>query len=201
MKKNLYMSPFSRGKVILMELTIQARESKSKGELNRIRRAGNIPAVVYNKGEENKSVTISGVEFQAHLRAIEKGTLATQFFTIIDGSEKYKVLLKDITYCRTKYTIQHMDLMKVSDADDVTIHIPVKCKGEDECVGIVEGGQLKKVKRSVKVSLKVKDIPKAFVLDVAKIKLGEALRVRDLDVKEGMTVRLQQSLVLVSVSK
>lgn len=184
-----------------MDLTISAREKVSKGENNRIRRAGDIPAVVYDKSGNAKAVTINGAEFHAHLRAIEKGCLATQFFNVTDGKDKFKALIKDITYDRTKYTVLHIDLMKVEDKDDITIHVPVLCKGEDVCAGITEGGQLKRVKRSVKVSLKVGDIPKAFVLDVSKVRLGEALRVRDLDLKEGMNVRLQKTQVLVAVSK
>lgn len=184
-----------------MELTIKAREKKSKSEINRIRREGDIPAVVYDKKGNAKSVTVTGTEFHAHLRAIEKGCLATKFFNITDGKEKYKVLIKDITYNRTTYNVLHLDMMKVEDQDQVTIHIPVLCKGEDSCIGINEGGQLKRVKRSVKVSLKVADIPDAFVVDVSKIALGEALRVRDLSLKEGMRVRLQPTQVLVTVSK
>ncbi len=184
-----------------MELTITARKQKSKSEINRIRREGDIPAVVYRKGIDSKPVTVSGPQFQAHLRGIEKGCLATQFFNITDGKEKYRVLLKDITYNRTTYDIQHIDMLIVEDSDVITIHVPIICKNEEDCVGIVEGGQLKRVKRSVKTSLKVSDVPKAFVVDVAGVKLGDAIRVRDLELKEGMKVKLQQTQVLVTVSK
>lgn len=184
-----------------MELTVKARKSRAKSEINRIRREGDIPAVVYDRKGESCSVTVSGGEFRAHLRNMEKGCLATQFFQVNEEGKTYKTLVKDITYDRTRYDILHLDLMKVNDEDEVTIHIPVLFKGDDMCVGVKEGGQLKRVKRSVKVTLKVGDIPKAFELDVTNVRLGEALRVRDLDVKEGMKVRLQDSLVLASVSK
>ncbi len=184
-----------------MKLTIQARESTSKSEINRIRREGKIPAVVYDKKGASRPVIVLGEEFSAHLRVMEKGCLATQFFEVTEGGQKYKAIVKDIAYCRTKYNVLHIDLMKVEDADEITIHIPILCKGLDECLGVTEGGQIKRVKRSVKVTLKAKEVPKAFVLDVANLRLGEALRVRDLDTTEGMKVRLQESLVLVTVSK
>ncbi len=184
-----------------MKLTIQARESKSKSEINRIRREGNVPAVIYDKKGTSRAITIMGDEFSAHLRGLEKGCLATQFFEVADGAHKYKAIVKDITYCRTKYDILHIDLMKVEENDEITIHIPVLCKGMDECLGVTEGGQIKRAKRSVKVTLKAKEVPKAFVLDVGHMRLGDALRVRDLNTTEGMKVRLQESLVLVSVSK
>lgn len=184
-----------------MKLTIRARKSTNKSETARIRREGDIPAIIYDRKGESQSVTVLGAEFSAHLRSIEKGCLATQFFEVSAEGEKFRALVKDIAYCRTTYNILHIDLMKVEEEDQVTIHVPVLCKGTDTCVGVTEGGQIKRVKRSVKTTLTVKDVPKAFYLDVSNVRLGESLRVRDLDTKDGMKVRLQESLVLVSVSK
>jgi len=184
-----------------MELKLEKRSIGKKSELGRIRREGDVPAVLYLEKNNSLPVIVSGEAFQAHLRALPKGSLATVLFNVEYEGKKFKAMVKDITYHRTTYNILHMDLMKVEDSDRITVHIPVSCKGIDQCIGVTQGGQLKKVKRSVKISVEVGEMPRVFELDVSKIQLDESLRVRDLSLTPSMKLKLQEQQVLVAVSK
>lgn len=184
-----------------MELKLTKREISKKSELGRIRREGGIPAVVYLRKGPSVPVFLRADVFQAHLRAITKGCLATAFFNVEFEGKKFKALVKDITYHRTTYDIQHIDLMQVEDSDRITVHIPVVCKGVDQCVGVTQGGQLKKVKRSVKVSVTVAEMPSVFELDVTGLELDKSLRVRDIAFSPSIRPRLQEHQILVAVSK
>lgn len=172
-----------------------------KSDLGRIRRKGDIPGVVYHGGKENTTVTIDGPMFQAHLRAIQKGCLATTRFEVDLDGETFQAIVKDISYHRTTYNIEHIDLMKVTSDQIVTVHVPIVCKGVDTCIGITQGGQLKTEKRSVKISLKVKEMPEAFTLDVSPLSLGESIRVRDLVLTGDMKAKIDGNQILVTVSK
>ncbi|MBS0584935.1 MAG: 50S ribosomal protein L25 [Verrucomicrobia bacterium] len=184
-----------------MKLKLEKREKTTKGELARIRREGNIPAVFYVKNKESLAVTIKGDEFKTYLRQITPGCLATQIFDLEIDSKKCRAIVKDIQYERTTYRIEHIDLMELKDKERVSLYVPVICKGEDRCVGVSLGGQLKRVKRAVKVSVESQEIPEAFVLDVSKLGLGEALRVKDLPLTSTMKVALQPNQGIVTVNK
>jgi large subunit ribosomal protein L25 len=184
-----------------MELKATTRESGKKSELGRIRREGDIPAIIYSSGKEGVPVSIDGALFRASLRKMPAGCLATQKFKVNFGNEIFQVIVKDIHYERTTYNIQHVDFMRVTEDDVVTVHIPVVCKGKEQCIGISQGGQLKLVKRSVKVSTKVSEMPEAFIVNVEPINLGESFRVRDIAMTGSMKAKIDGNQVLIAVSK
>ena len=55
-------------------------------------------------------------------------------------------------------------------------------------VGVREGGRLEKGVKSIVVSCLPKDLPVRIVADVSKLKLGDSLYVKDLNLGKGVTV-------------
>ncbi|MCH9620905.1 MAG: 50S ribosomal protein L25 [Chlamydiia bacterium] len=182
-----------------MDITLLERESKKGTKL--LRREGFIPAVVYDKSGKSVSVKLEKKVFEAHLRQVEEGGLATVRFKLTLGKETFTAFVKDIAYHRTSYQIQHIDFMRVKDDDRISIHIPVVLKNADQCEGVTQGGQLKKVKRSVFVSSLVKEIPEHFVIDVKNKHLGDQSRVSELELPKSMRLKIHPKQVLVSVTK
>ncbi|MCH9617646.1 MAG: 50S ribosomal protein L25 [Chlamydiia bacterium] len=182
-----------------MDITLEERES-GKG-IKLVRREGFIPAVVYDKTGKSVSVKVDKKVFDTHMRHLEEGSLATARFKLTLGKETFTAFVKDITYHRTTYIIQHIDFMRVNESDVVTLNVPVTLKGEDACIGITQGGKLKKVKRSVKASCIVKEMPEHFMVDVTQLPLGGQIRVSDLTIASSMKLRIHEKQVLVSVTK
>ena len=185
-----------------MDLKLEKRLGNKKSDLGSIRRAGNVPAVFYlREGKGSVSITVNGVEFAALLRRLQKGCLSTELLTVEYEGKKVHALVKDISYHRVTYAIEHLDLMEVALDDQVRVNIPVICKGQEACAGITQGGQIKYVKRALETSVKVKELPRAFALDVAPLQLGNSIRIRDLALTPSMKIAIQKDQVLVVVSK
>ncbi len=185
-----------------MDLKLEKRLGNKKSDLGSIRRAGNIPAVFcLREGKGSVSITVNGVEFAALLRRMQKGCLSTELLTVEYEGKMVKALVKDISYHRVTYAIEHLDLMEVAMDDQVSVNISVICKGDESCPGITQGGQLKIVKRALKTSVKVSEMPRAFTLDVSNLQLGNSIRIRDLPLTPSMKVAIQKDQVLVVVSK
>ena len=175
---------------------------KTKSDLGRIRREGNIPAVLYRReGKGSEPITVNGAEFAALLRALPKGCLASKVLEVEHEGKKLLALVKDISYHRVTYDIEHVDLMEVTKEDQVNVYIPVVCRGEEACAGVTQGGQLKIVKRALKTSVKVAELPEAFVVDVTNVSLGGSVRIRDLSLAPSMKVAIHRDQVLVVVNK
>ena len=164
-----------------MKLTVTERARATKKEAKRIRREGNIPAVIYSTRNSVENVIVDGEMFAAAMRATEKGGLPTTVFTIVDekGKERH-ALVKDIQYNITSYDVIHLDLVELFDDVAVRVNVPIRTKGVEQSEGIKLGGVLRSVIRYCKVSCMPADIPQEFVLDVRNLSIGQSLRIRDI---------------------
>ncbi len=184
-----------------MELTVAGRQSGKKAETNKIRREGNIPAVLYSKGEKGKDVVVNGNEFLKSLNQIEKGTLSSQVFTLKLDGKPVRAIVKDIQYAVTSYDILHLDFEELHEDVPVTLNIPIKFLNAVECAGVKLGGVLRQVIRQVKVRCLPKDIPDRFNLDVRDLLMGQSLRLKKLEIPSGVKPVIDLNEVAVVVAK
>lgn len=184
-----------------MKLELKKRQEGSKSALKMIRRRGDIPAIVYQSEKESLKVIVDGVQFSKHLREMKKGSLSTVRFECAFEGKSFSAIIKDISYHRTTYRVEHIDLMPIEDTKRIRLNIPILPKDLEDCPGISQGGQLKRAKHSVPVSVKAKYFPEAFRVSVNKLNLGDSIRVRDLEKVETMKVLMAEHQVLLAVSK
>jgi len=184
-----------------MKLTIKERSPGKKREPKRIRRDGDIPAVMYSREMEPKPLVVKGDDFGSALRNIPKGRLSTTVFTLVDESGKeHQALVKGVQYHSTSYEIEHLDFEVLSPDVPVKVKVPIECTGVLDCVGVKLGGFLRLVVRSVQVLCKPGDIPASFEVDVTNLGLNKFFKVSDLNIPDTMT-RLEKDTVAVVVAK
>lgn len=179
-----------------MKLKLMKRDSLKKSETKKIRREGNIPAIIYVKGKSTDAIAIDGAEFSAVLRDVEPGRLSTTIFTLGDGKGR-RAILKEIQYEPTTYKVNHLDFEELFDDAKVNVKVPIECIGVADCAGIKLGGFLRQVIRYLRVNCLPKDIPNVFQLDVRSLSLYEKKRLADLNVPQ--TVRPMADLNEVAV--
>ena len=170
-----------------MKLNTVPREAKKKSEVNRLRREGFIPAVLYVKGKEGKTFAVKSNEFSAHLRGVRSGHLPTTIFQLVDSNGKEsKAIIKDIQYNITTYDVTHLDFEELLANEKVNVKVPIECVGAAECLGIKLGGVLRQVIRHIRVNCFPKDIPTYFELDVKELGLKQSKRLSDLTIPQSV---------------
>lgn len=169
-----------------MKLNFDKREVGSHSIINKMRREGRIPAVVYKQGKEADAISVDCAEFQAALRSFKKGRLATSIFTLTSGKTKFSAIVKDIQYHPSTYQIQHLDFVELIDDVPVSLNVPIECIGMDECPGIKLGGVLRQVIRKLPVRCLPKDIPTHFSLSVKGLSLLQSQRLKAIEIPEGL---------------
>lgn len=184
-----------------MKLKVYKREGAKKSELSQVRRAGNVPAVLYFSGSSGEKLTIDGVELKAALRAITPGQLATTRFTLVDGSVETPVIVKEVQYHPTTYEIRHVDLLSAKPEQMVKIRVPIEYVGVAECPGIKLGGFLRKVIRAVLVECLAEKIPEVLPLDVRTLMIGQSKRLSELTFPEGVRPLVDINEVAVVIAK
>jgi large subunit ribosomal protein L25 len=181
-----------------MKLSVTPREGKNKGKNSLIRRAGDIPAVVYSSGQVGDALAVSGADFDRAIRTMKKGHLPTTVFVLTDESGKErKAIVKDISYHRTTYRVEHLDFQELKEDRLLCVNVPIDYTGAAECPGVKIGGVVRNVIRHARVSCLPKDLPTEFPVSIQQLNLKGTRRLRDIQFPEG--VRPLQNLDEVAV--
>jgi len=184
-----------------MKLNVSKREKGKKSQLTQIRYEGDIPAVFYRSGQVGENIIVNGSEISSVVRALKKGHLPTTIFEIeVDGKGRLAII-KDVQYHPTTYQILHIDLQELDDKKRVNIKVPITFVGGAECVGVKLGGMIRQMMYHIKVRCLPRDIPSNFVLDIRSLSIGDSIRVRDIEIGEGVRVLIPDQEIVVMITK
>lgn len=184
-----------------MKLTAEKRNATSKGELARIRRTSDIPAVLYSLSEKNRYLIIKGKEFEGSWKTVPHGRLSTTVFILEVEGQSVPVIVKEIQYHPITYKIIHLDFLILEENRQVKVNIPLRITGIEECVGIKLGGFLRRMRHHVPVRCLTQNIPKEFVLDIQDMKMRSTKKGKDLSLPPGVELQISPKDVLVGIGK
>ncbi len=145
-------------------------EKRVPGTAAHLRRAGKLPAIVYNK-ELNEAITVDLREFDKEFRA--KGT-SSLIDLVVDG-ETRPVLVKQVQMDKRKRVPMHVDFYAITAGQLLEVNVPIEFVGTP--VGVREGGLLDVQRREVRISVLPQNIPDHVVLDVSALAIGDSLHI------------------------
>jgi len=178
-----------------VKLTAQRRSASGKGAAGRIRREGLVPAVVYGLDTESVPVSVKARELGAIL-ASDRG--ANTLITLeIDGASQLAIA-RQIQRNPIKGTLVHVDFVRVRADQTIQAEVAVHLTGDAE--GVARGGVLEQLLYSVTVDARPGDIPNALELDITEVQIGGSVRVSDLTVPAGVSVRNELESVVAQIS-
>jgi large subunit ribosomal protein L25 len=184
-----------------MKLTVSKRTSATKSAIKMIRREGDIPAIIYGLGQAVEKITVKGLEFQAILRNLPQGQLATSVFNLHMDGKTRKAIVKDIQYNVASYNVEHIDFLLLADDQAVTVNVPIQILGVSECPGIKLGGTFRQVIRTLKVCCLPKHIPSEFQIDIRDLNIAQSKRLSDIAIPEKVRVLSPLNEVAVVIAK
>ena len=169
------------------ELTIKRRNATGKEVAKRLRRAGAVPAVLYD-GQKAETVT---VDPKAVLRMIHGHEGTTQLLTLkFDGEAgngARLAIIRELQFDPVTEQLLHVDLQEVSPDRAITVHVTVRPSGE--AAGVREQkGILNLVLYELAVSCLPTAIPERIDADVSALMIGDVLKVADLRAPEGVKI-------------
>ena len=163
-----------------MEASLVAvtRTGRGKNEARRLRRAGQVPAVVYG-GESREGLPVA-VDPKALLRILHSESgVNTLIGLTVDGGKASKVLVKEFQLDPIHSGLLHVDFYRPALDRLITVTVPVTLSGEP--VGVKQqGGVLDFVQRDVQVECMPTEIPEHLEVDVRALMIGDGVRLRDL---------------------
>ncbi len=167
-----------------------AKRTESGRQANkRLRRQGSIPAILYGHKEESISLSVKRGEIEAALRHSGK-------IVELKGAATESALIRAVQWCPFGIDILHVDLMRVSASETVDITISLELRGE--AAGAREGGIVTFVTHEIHVTCPVSSIPEHLYVNIANLKLGDAIHASDVELPAGATLLSDKHIVIVS---
>ena len=173
-----------------VSLSGSPRVSVGKKGATSLRKEGRIPSVVY------------GGKDQTHFSILEneakKLVFTPNVYLIeldIDG-KKSKVILQETQIHPVTDRILHLDFLEITDDVPFKVSLPVSLEGFSR--GVRNGGKLNQNFRKLRVFGLAKDMPDVVSIDITPIKIGDKIRVADLNVS-GLNFLDPENAVVVGV--
>ncbi|MGV6820174.1 MAG: 50S ribosomal protein L25/general stress protein Ctc [Parvularcula sp.] len=161
----------------------ELRQRAGTGGSRAVRRDGWVPAVLYGGGMDPANIKL---RYNQVLKAYQTGRLIDVLSKIkVDGTEQ-QVIGRDIQVDPVKDLPMHVDLMRVDAKTKVTVQVPMRFVGEEECPGLKRGGVLNIVRHEVEVVCSATNIPEALVADLSEADVGDTIHISAVNMPEGV---------------
>ena len=168
------------------EFKIQAtvRQDVGKGASRRLRGAEQVPAIVYGIGKESQTITLN---HKMMMRALEDESFYARILDLeIDGKTE-KVVLKDLQRHPYKPRLTHVDFLRISEAEKLTMLIPLHFMGEDVAPGVkIDGGIVSHLLSEATVRCLPKHLPEFITVDVSQLNLNQTVHLSNLQLPPGV---------------
>lgn len=175
-------------------LQVQRRELGSRYELNKLRKSGRVPGVIYGKGLNAPTpVSLDGKELSALLRSHPHAVIEVD----VPGEGKHPIMMAELQRDTFTNTVLHVDFRRV----DMNAKIDTAARLEfvGKSAGEQEGGMLQVVLHELDISCYPKDIPESIPVDVSALGLGEHLSIGELTLPPGVETKQDAGTVVVAV--
>ena len=185
------------GKVILKAAQ---RASLGKDGCKQLRREGKVPAVVYKGGKKGLSVQVESKNlFRALHTAAGENAIITMDIANEDKNIKKIVIVQEIQLNPIDESYVHIDFHEISMKEKLKVKVPVTVKGT--AVGVEEDeGVLTQIIWELEVECLPTEIPEHINVHVEKLRIGDAIHVKDLELSQNVTILDDIEQVVVSVS-
>ena len=167
-------------------LNAQARELQGKGASRRLRNQGLVPAVIYGAGQDAQSISLRHNEL---IRNLQEEAFYSQIIVVDFGDRKEQVILRDLQRHPAKPIIMHADLQRISDDQEIRVHVALHFLNEEASKGVKEqGGAVNHSMSEVEVSCLPKNLPEFIEVDMINVEKGQILHLSDLKLPEGVSL-------------
>jgi len=147
-------------------------------QVNKLRREGKIPAVIYGRDIEATPITLDLRNTTNTLAKVSSSTILT---VVLDGKEQ-STLIREIQKNFIRNEITHIDFLAVSAKEKLRTAVSINLVGEapvlDEFDALIVNGI-----ESIEVECYPQDLPESIEVDLSSLtEVGSAIYVKDIPV-------------------
>lgn len=166
--------------MISLEIQGTKRSEFGKKGSKTDRKNGNVPAVLYG-GDDVIHFTVTPASVK-HLIYTPDFKIAD---LMIDGTH-YRAILKQTQFHPVTDELLHIDFLRLIEKKPIKVEVPLRFKGVSP--GVKVGGKLIQQIRKIKIKTTPEFLVDELKADISKLDLGQALRVREVIVPNGVEI-------------
>ena len=147
------------------------RTATGKGAARKIRKTGQIPAIIYRGGNTPTQIILDPKELELQFQRTGNPN------TLVDievGGGHHVCLVREVQRHPVSARIHHVDFYEVDDNEAINVSVPVEPIGR--AAGTRLGGKLRLITRRMNVRCKPQDIPATVQVDVTPLEIGQYVR-------------------------
>jgi large subunit ribosomal protein L25 len=165
-----------------IQIEVREREERGTAAMNRIRRSGGVPAVLYGLQRRNLPLTIPFKELDRFIQG------SSHLVELKMGDETRDAILREVQYHPLTDEVLHIDLVRVDKDKKLEDHVSIRYKGT--AVGTREGGLFQPLMDTLTVTARPRDLPDEILLDISALHVGDGIYVRDVTLPASVTCDL-----------
>jgi len=173
------------------------RKSTGNGPARVLRRAGQIPAVLYGRRTEPILLSVNTKDFELILK---KGSFGQFILNLViqNGKKVTKAaMIKELQTHPVSGSLIHIDFYEVDMKRQIKVMVPIITTGKS--VGVEEGGMLNIVRRELEVFCLPGDIPESIEIDISELTIGDSIHLEDVPLGENVEISSDVNYTVVTV--
>lgn len=171
-----------------LKMKTETRSEVGTNKVNSLRSDEIIPAVIYKKGEDTKTIKVSNVDF---LKVYRKAGTTSVINLELDG-EIHPVVIKEIQKHPIKNQILHVDFQGLNMDEKIKMHIPIYLNNRDKIA--IQPSVLTQLLDEIEVECLPGNIPHGANIDVSDMEFDTPRLVEDLDIADDETIEILTEL-------
>lgn len=177
-------------------IPVSGRVEMGGAAARRMRREGNIPAVIYSEGNESVPLSFNDHAYQMAVR----GCKSTQIFRLKSDESTLNgmmALIKDVQIDAVSGRLLHVDFLRVSEGHKLVVTVSLEVFGE--CLAVKENRAfLNQNEYEIEVECLPSAIPEVLRVDISELREGGSLHASDIVLPAGVTLVSADNLTVVS---
>ncbi len=177
------------------KIEVNKRElSNKKSFVKSLRNKDEIPGIYYSHDSK------ASIPFSVSKKVMHEALKAeAQVYQVSVGSKARDVIIKSVQYHPISDEMLHIDLYGVRMDQEVTVKVPIELVGQSE--GVKAGGVLNQTLTELDITCLPGSIPQNIEIDISNLNIGDALRLGQLSLADGLTVIGDEENLIIAVNE
>jgi large subunit ribosomal protein L25 len=168
------------------EIAASSRTDQGKGASRRLRRAGNVPAIVYGAGQAPQNIQF---EHNTLALAARNEWFSSSILDLLIDGNRQKVLLRDVQKHPFKPQLLHLDFLRINENEAIRVRVPLHFVNQEKSpAGKASGVVVSHAMTEVEVSCLPKNLPEFLEVDLVDLKLGDIVHMSDIKLPVGVEI-------------
>ena len=178
-----------------IEMEVAPREARGKNAARRLRATGHVPAIIYGLGREPQPVAI---DTKAMTNVLKDPAGHNRVFDLRCNGSSEHAMAVDYQIDPVEHSLLHVDLLRVDLTKPIKVSVPVRPVGV--AFGVKnQGGFEEMVHREVDLECLPLDIPAHVDVNIEPLRVGEAIRAKDIPTSDHYKLADDEHKLLVHV--